>query len=134
MGTPSTTLAFKTTAHPPRTDKNKLTIIMFRTSLVKAARPSQRLFSTSVRAMSAGDTGSGASRAGGIRSGDAFTKREAAQEEMYIRNEERQKLINIRERLIQQQQHIQELTKHIDDITAGEGGQGEQPGSDGGKK
>ncbi|PVH97660.1 hypothetical protein DM02DRAFT_616381 [Periconia macrospinosa] len=107
---------------------------MFRTSLTKIARPSQRLFSTSMRAMSAGDTGSGASRPGGIRTGDAFTKREAAAEELYIKQEEKARLLAIRQKLQQQQEHIQELTKHIDEITSQEGGQGEHPGSDGGKQ
>ncbi|CAI6339712.1 unnamed protein product [Periconia digitata] len=65
---------------------------MFRTSLVKAARPSQRLFSTSMRVMAAGDTG--AVRPGGVRSGDAFTKREQASEELYIREEEKIKYEN----------------------------------------
>ncbi|KAF1955343.1 hypothetical protein CC80DRAFT_415755 [Byssothecium circinans] len=88
---------------------------MLRTYAVKAGRPlaTQRFFSTSMRAMTAGDTGSGTSRAGGIRSGDAFTKREAAAEELYIKQEERNKLLAIRQRLMQQQQHIEELAKHM---------------------
>ncbi|KAF2017582.1 hypothetical protein BU24DRAFT_420616 [Aaosphaeria arxii CBS 175.79] len=92
---------------------------MYRTSIIKAARPlaSKRLLSTTARVMTGGDTGSGASRAGGIRSGDAFTKREAANEEMYIRQEERAKLLAIKEKLKQQRQHIDELEKHIDDVT-----------------
>ncbi|KAL1611969.1 ATPase inhibitor [Paraconiothyrium brasiliense] len=103
---------------------------MFRTSVIKAARlpATKRCFSTSMRAMSAGDTGSGSSRSGGIRSGDAFTKRETAAEEMYIRQEERARLLAIRQKLQQQQKHIEELTKHIDEVTSQEGGQGEQPG------
>ncbi|KAF1973660.1 hypothetical protein BU23DRAFT_506310 [Bimuria novae-zelandiae CBS 107.79] len=100
---------------------------MFRTSIVKAARPlaSKRCFSTSMRAMAGGDTGSGASRPGGSRSGDAFTKRETAAEEMYIKQEERAKLLAIKQRLQQQQKHIEELTAHIDEVTKQEGGQGE---------
>ncbi|KAF2638347.1 hypothetical protein P280DRAFT_431600 [Massarina eburnea CBS 473.64] len=106
---------------------------MLRTSFVKAARPlaAQRFFSTSMRAMSAGDAGSGSSRPGGVRSGDAFTKREAAAEELYIKSEEKAKLMAIRQKLQQQQKHIEELTKHIDEVTGEAGGQGEQPGSDG---
>ncbi|KAK3202009.1 hypothetical protein GRF29_164g1406021 [Pseudopithomyces chartarum] len=99
---------------------------MFRTSIVKASRPfSARLFTSSARVMAGGDAGSGASRPGGSRSGDAFTKREAAAEEMYIKQEERAKLLAIREKLRQQQQHIEELTRHIDEVTKQEGGQGE---------
>jgi hypothetical protein len=39
----------------------------------------------------AGETGSGASRTGGERAGDAWTKREAASEEIYIKDEEKRK-------------------------------------------
>ncbi|KAF9731069.1 hypothetical protein PMIN06_011440 [Paraphaeosphaeria minitans] len=102
---------------------------MFRTSVIKAARlpATTRYFSSSVRVF-AGETGSGSSRPGGSRSGDAFTKRETAAEEMYIKQEERARLLAIRQKLQQQQKHIDELTKHIDEVTKQEGGQGEQPG------
>ncbi|PSN71657.1 hypothetical protein BS50DRAFT_569308 [Corynespora cassiicola Philippines] len=88
---------------------------MFRSAIIKSARPmaSRRMLSTSARLMSAGDVGSGASRPGGSRGGDAFTKREAAAEELYIRQEEKAKLLAIREKLKQQQAHIEELTKHM---------------------
>ncbi|KAF2273419.1 uncharacterized protein EI97DRAFT_436074 [Westerdykella ornata] len=101
---------------------------MFRTSLIAAARPavaSRRLLSTTARAMGGGDTGSGFSRAGGERAGDAFTKREHAAEEMYIKQEERMKLLAIKEKLQQQRKHIEELEKHIDEVTAERSG-GEQ--------
>ncbi|KAF2246741.1 hypothetical protein BU26DRAFT_460713 [Trematosphaeria pertusa] len=101
---------------------------MLRASLIKNARPlaTRRLFSTSTRVMSAGDTGSGVSRAEGMRAGDAWTKRETAAEEMYIKQEERAKLLAIKAKLQQQQKHIDELTKHIDEVTKESGGQGEQ--------
>ncbi|KAF2742883.1 hypothetical protein M011DRAFT_452478 [Sporormia fimetaria CBS 119925] len=88
---------------------------MFRTSLVRAAAP-RRLLSTSAR-LATGETGSGFSRPGGQRSGDAFTKREQAAEELYIRQEEKAKLLAIKEKLQQQRKHIDELEKHIDDVT-----------------
>ncbi|KAF2006611.1 hypothetical protein P154DRAFT_422010 [Amniculicola lignicola CBS 123094] len=72
----------------------------------------------------AGETGSGSSRAGGEKAGDAFTRRETAAEELYIRAEERQKLLAIKEKLKQQKQHIDELEKHIDEVTKEGGGQG----------
>ncbi|KAF2450865.1 hypothetical protein P171DRAFT_479928 [Karstenula rhodostoma CBS 690.94] len=102
---------------------------MLRTSVIKASRlpATTRSFSSSLRVF-AGETGSGASRPGGSRSGDAFTKRETAAEEMYIKQEERARLLAIRHKLQQQQQHIEELTKHIDEVTKQEGGQGEHPG------
>ncbi|KAF2864837.1 mitochondrial ATPase inhibitor, IATP-domain-containing protein [Massariosphaeria phaeospora] len=102
---------------------------MLRTALLRSARPlaTQRLLSTSTRLLAGGDTGSGASRSGGSRGGDAFTKRETAAEELYIKQEERQKLLAIKEKLKQQKQHIEELEKHIDEVTKEGSGQGEQP-------
>lgn len=98
---------------------------MFRTSIIAAARPaSKRTFSVAARAM-AGETGSGFSRPTGQRGGDAFTKREMAQEELYIRKEEREKLLAIKEKLQQQKKHIEELEKHIDTVTKERSG-GEQ--------
>ena len=93
---------------------------MLRCAVFRAAAPAvrsagvraspARCLSTSVRALAEGDTGSGASRAGGVREGyvqwellrahetdprcsDAFAKREHAAEEMYIMQEERQKCV-----------------------------------------
>lgn len=50
-----------------------------------------RTFSTTARSMSEGATGSGASRAGGIAKGDAYTKREKANEDFYVREKEKEK-------------------------------------------
>ena len=50
-----------------------------------------RAFSTSARTMAEGATGSGASRAGGIAHGDAYTKREKANEDFYVKEKEREK-------------------------------------------
>ncbi|OAL54067.1 hypothetical protein IQ07DRAFT_597016 [Pyrenochaeta sp. DS3sAY3a] len=103
---------------------------MLRTSIIKGARAfaAPRYFSSSALRMTEGATGSGASRATGSAGGDAFTKREAAAEELYIRQEEKAKLLAIKEKLKQQRQHIEDLDKHIDDvIKEGEAsGQGEQ--------
>jgi hypothetical protein len=44
---------------------------------------------------------------------DAFTKRETAAEEMYIKQEEKAKLQAIKAKLQQQQQHVNELIKHM---------------------
>jgi hypothetical protein len=78
--------------------------------------------------MTAGATGSGASRPTGSAGGDAFTKREAASEELYIRQEEKAKLLAIKEKLKQQRKHMEDLDKHIDDVIAESerSGQGEQ--------
>ncbi|EAT81343.1 hypothetical protein HBI56_107650 [Parastagonospora nodorum] len=103
---------------------------MLRTSIIKSVRfvAAPRYFSVAARRMAEGATGSGASRPTGSAGGDAFTKREAASEELYIRQEEKAKLLAIKEKLRQQRQHIEDLDKHIDDvIKEGEAsGQGEQ--------
>ncbi|KAF2206058.1 hypothetical protein GQ43DRAFT_436485 [Delitschia confertaspora ATCC 74209] len=94
---------------------------MLRTSIIKSVS-SKRLLSTSARLM-AGETGSGFSRPAGDKAGDAFTRRERANEEMYIRQEEKQKLLAIRAKLAEQRKHIDELDKHIEDLTKDHGGE-----------
>ncbi|EON67190.1 hypothetical protein W97_06443 [Coniosporium apollinis CBS 100218] len=88
--------------------------------VLKTAAP-RRLLSTTAKAMAAGDTG--AARSGGERAADAFTRRERSAEEMYIRQEERNKLLQLKEKLKQQRKHIDELDKHIDDLTKNQGGE-----------
>ncbi|KAI9788506.1 MAG: hypothetical protein M1816_006846 [Peltula sp. TS41687] len=73
--------------------------------------------------MSEGATGSGASRAGGMASGDAFSKREKANEDFAIKQREREKLMALKEKLKQQQQHMNELEKHIDELSKEQGGE-----------
>ncbi|KAL6708831.1 ATPase inhibitor [Coniothyrium glycines] len=100
---------------------------MLRTTFIKSARSfaAPRAFTTSALRMAEGATGSGASRPTGSAGGDAFTKREAAAEELYIRQEEKAKLLAIKEKLKQQRQHIEDLDKHIDDVIREGAGQGE---------
>ncbi|KAF1943554.1 hypothetical protein EJ02DRAFT_421192 [Clathrospora elynae] len=103
---------------------------MFRTSIIKSARSiaAPRYFTSSALRMAEGSTGSGSSRATGSAGGDAFTKRETASEELYIRQEERAKLLAIKEKLKQQRQHMEDLDKHIDEVIreSEASGQGEQ--------
>jgi len=99
---------------------------MYRTSIARSIRPlvsTTRQLSTSIRVMSAGDTGSGASRAGGERSGDAFTRRETAAEELYIREQEKLKLHELKAKLGQQRKHLDELENYINDLTKNQGGE-----------
>lgn len=98
---------------------------MFRTQITRTARPvaAQRFLTTTSKLMSSGDTGSGYSRPGGERAGDAFTKRERAAEDRFIKQEERAKLLAIREKLAAQKKHIEELDKHIEDLTKEHGGE-----------
>ncbi|MCJ1362312.1 hypothetical protein MMC16_001415 [Acarospora aff. strigata] len=71
--------------------------------------------------MAAGDTG--AARSGGEAAGDAFSKREKANEDYYVKQKEREKLMLLREKLKQQRQHLDELEKHIDEVTKDQGGE-----------
>lgn len=98
---------------------------MLRTNVTRNVRlfAPRRLLSTTPRVMAGGDTGSGFSRASGERAGDAFTRREAASEELYIKREERAKLLAIREKLAEQKKHIEELDRHIQDLTKDHGGE-----------
>ncbi|KAF2454615.1 mitochondrial ATPase inhibitor, IATP-domain-containing protein [Lineolata rhizophorae] len=95
-------------------------------SVARAFSPvvaSRRALSTSARLMSAGDTGSGFSRPGGERSGDAYTRREKANEDLYIKEEEKRKLMQLKEKITAQRKHMDELEKHIDDLTKEQGGE-----------
>ncbi|KAF4302586.1 ATPase inhibitor [Botryosphaeria dothidea] len=96
---------------------------MLRTTITRALRTpaAARPFSNSVRVMAAGDTGS--VRPGGEKAADTFSKREAAQEEFYIRQEEKRKLLALKEKLKKQREHLDELDRHIDDLTKNQGGE-----------
>ncbi|KAI9835447.1 MAG: hypothetical protein M1819_002365 [Sarea resinae] len=102
---------------------------MFRQNIINSLRPVARsnntnfLPITAVRAMSEGATGSGASRAGGEAAGDAYTRREKAQEDFYVKQKEREKLLSLKAKLQQQREHLDELDKHIDELTREQGGE-----------
>ncbi|KAF9884022.1 hypothetical protein FE257_002360 [Aspergillus nanangensis] len=76
-----------------------------------------RSFSAMAPRMAEGDTGS--HRPGG----DTFTKREAAQEAVYIHEKEREKLIALRKKVQEQQQHLNELDKHLEELQNNQGGE-----------
>ncbi|KAI5291464.1 hypothetical protein KEM52_000165 [Ascosphaera acerosa] len=65
--------------------------------------------------MSEGDTG--APRTTGSRSGDAWTNKEAAVENMYVRKKEMEKLHALKAKVAQQRKQLDELEAHIDSIT-----------------
>ncbi|TLD26934.1 hypothetical protein PspLS_04829 [Pyricularia sp. CBS 133598] len=97
---------------------------MLRQSFTKVARPAVRLsntraLSTSAIRMAEGDLGSTPKTGGG----DAFQKRERAQEDYAIRQREKEKLIELRKKLAEQQAHLNKLAEHIDEITKGQGGE-----------
>ena len=75
-----------------------------------------RTFSVAARRMAEGDTG--ATRSGGQAQGDAFTKREQASEDYYVKQEEKKKLEALRKKiadkeadLAKDRQEAEELTK-----------------------
>ncbi|KAH6671398.1 mitochondrial ATPase inhibitor, IATP-domain-containing protein [Halenospora varia] len=87
---------------------------MYRQNIVRAVRPAIRqraAFSTTTRAMAGGDTG--APRSTGAAHGDAFTKREKANEDYAIRMREKEKLLELRKRLAEQQDHLKKLEEHM---------------------
>jgi len=100
---------------------------MFSQSIIKAARPAARItvqsraaFTSSSRVMAAGDTG--APRAMGGQ-GDAFQKREKAQEDWAIREREKEKLMELKKKLADQHEHLKKLEASIDEITKQQGGE-----------
>ncbi|KAJ5551562.1 hypothetical protein N7535_000493 [Penicillium sp. DV-2018c] len=76
-----------------------------------------RSFSVAVPRMGEGDTGAPRSGGGGPSSGDSFTKREAAQESLYIREKELEKLKQLKQSIQQQRKHLEELENHIDGLS-----------------
>ncbi|KAK2062284.1 hypothetical protein LY76DRAFT_589647 [Colletotrichum caudatum] len=97
---------------------------MMRIAATKAAaRPlslaSRAAFSTTTRAMGEGDTGA-PSKYGG---GDAFQKREKANEDYAIHQREKEKLLELKKQLAEQQAHLKQLSDHIDEITKNQGGE-----------
>ncbi|KAJ5232198.1 hypothetical protein N7468_005154 [Penicillium chermesinum] len=93
---------------------------MLRQSIVRPMVAANRALvsrSFSVAAPRMGEGDSGAPRTGGQASDDAFTKREAAQESLYIHKKEIEKLKNLKAKIAEQRGHLDELEKHIDTLT-----------------
>ncbi|KAI0424929.1 mitochondrial ATPase inhibitor, IATP-domain-containing protein [Xylaria sp. FL1042] len=99
---------------------------MFRQTLTKipsrglATPVSSRAFSTTLRAMAAGDTGAPPKTGG---QGDAFQRRERASEDYAIRQREKEKLLELRKKIGEQQDHLKKLSDHIDELTKEQGGE-----------
>jgi ATPase inhibitor, mitochondrial len=68
---------------------------------------------------SSGDTGAGYARPMGERGGDAWTKREHASEEMWIRREEKARLEVLKEKLADRKAHLKEVGQLIDEVAKG---------------
>ncbi|KAI8671243.1 ATP synthase F1 subunit epsilon [Fusarium keratoplasticum] len=84
---------------------------MLRTTFRQTAtfRP-VRCFSTTPRVMTEGATGAPPKTGG---PGDAFQRREKANEDYAIRQREKEKLIELKKKLQEQQQHLERLSKHM---------------------
>ncbi|KAI0176380.1 mitochondrial ATPase inhibitor, IATP-domain-containing protein [Hypoxylon sp. FL1284] len=102
---------------------------MYRQTLTKvpsrglAIASYRRAFTTTIRAMAEGDTGA-PGRLGSLGGQtDAFHKREKANEDFTIRQREKEKLLELRKSLREQQDHLQKLTEHIDELTKEQGGE-----------
>ncbi|OJJ51276.1 hypothetical protein ASPZODRAFT_138384 [Penicilliopsis zonata CBS 506.65] len=80
-----------------------------------------RSFAVATPRMGAGDTG--APKPGGAAAEDTFSRREAAQENLYIYEQEKAKLLALKAKLQEQRKHLDELDKHIDDLTKSQGGE-----------
>ncbi|KAI0184594.1 mitochondrial ATPase inhibitor, IATP-domain-containing protein [Xylaria flabelliformis] len=95
---------------------------MFRQTLTKipSRGVSSRAFSTTIRAMGAGDTGAPPKTGG---QGDAFQRRERANEDYAIRQREKEKLLELRRKISEQQDHLKKLSDHIDELTREQGGE-----------
>ncbi|KAK9465184.1 mitochondrial ATPase inhibitor, IATP-domain-containing protein [Lipomyces arxii] len=52
----------------------------------------------------------------GEQAGDSFTKREKAQEELYVRQLEKEKLQKLREALKKQREHLDVIESHIEEL------------------
>ncbi|KAJ5628981.1 hypothetical protein N7490_011209 [Penicillium lividum] len=94
---------------------------MLRQTIIRPAATASRAlqcrsFSVAVPRLGEGDTGAPRST-GGSASGDAFTKREAAQEALYIREKEIEKLQKLKKQISEQRKHLDDLEGHIDSLT-----------------
>ncbi|KAI0382037.1 mitochondrial ATPase inhibitor, IATP-domain-containing protein [Hypomontagnella monticulosa] len=92
---------------------------MYRQTLTKipsrglAIASSRRAFTTTFRAMAAGDTGS-PNKLGSLGGqSDAFKNREKANEDYAIRQREKEKLILLHQKVKDQQKALQELSDHM---------------------
>ncbi|MCJ1299040.1 hypothetical protein MMC08_001831 [Hypocenomyce scalaris] len=99
---------------------------MLRQTLLNVTRPALRstvvqLRGFSMSAIQNAEGSTGAPRSGGEVQGDTFTKREKANEDYYVKQQERQKLMALKEKISQQRKQLEELDKNMyvayDDLT-----------------
>lgn len=76
---------------------------------------SSRSFSIAARRLAGGDTGG--TRSGGSASGDAFTKREEANEAHYIKQQEAQKLATLKKKIADAEAELAKHKKEAEDLS-----------------
>lgn len=79
--------------------------------------PSVRSFSIAARRMAGGDTG--ATRSGGAAQGDAFTKREKANEDFYVRDQEKAKLEALKKKIQDQEKALEQDRAEHEKLSGG---------------
>jgi len=65
----------------------------------------------------------GGTRPGGERDADAFSKRSKAGEDFWIKEEEKAKLLALKDKLAEQKKHIDDLSKNIEEMIKNSGGE-----------
>ncbi|OQE17668.1 hypothetical protein PENSTE_c020G02486 [Penicillium steckii] len=91
--------------------------------ILRATTPSAlRSFTTTPLIMAAGDTGAPKPR-GFLSEKDQFQRREAAQEGLWIKQQEAEKLEALRKKVKEQRQHMNELDKHLEEFISSQGGE-----------
>ena len=99
-------------------------MLALRTTLLRTTRtttPSTlRAFSMSGVRAAEGDTG--APRSGGAASSDSFTKREAANEDMYVKQQEKAKLEQLKKKIADSEAQLAQDRKDVEELSK-KGGQ-----------
>jgi ATPase inhibitor, mitochondrial len=78
-----------------------------------------RTFTMSALRAAEGDTG--APRSGGQAQSDAFTKREQASEDYYVRQQEKEKLEALRKKIADQEESIAKDRKEVEELSKKQG-------------
>ncbi|RMZ89148.1 hypothetical protein DV736_g3636, partial [Chaetothyriales sp. CBS 134916] len=90
---------------------------MLRTQTVKLFRAGPSLKrSFTITGLRAAEGDVGGVRSGGSASSDAFSRREQASENKFIREKELESLKKLKEKLAVQRKHLDELDKHIEEL------------------
>ena len=79
-----------------------------------ATRTPTRAMSNTVARMAGGDAG--APRSGGSAQSDAFTKREKASEDLYVRQQEKEKLQALKKKIADQEAELAESRKQVESM------------------